>query len=154
MLLCYNCHISICVICYQYSFLDCFQIKMDQITKLVVLPLYPQFSISTSGSSLRILEEIFRYLVLLEPHYMSILFSLLFHQHRKNNFSMLCRKDEYLSNMQHTVIPSWYHREGYLKAMSKLISQELKRFKQPDEVLYLITYLRNLVYLVMIFGLL
>ncbi|PPS05563.1 hypothetical protein GOBAR_AA15082 [Gossypium barbadense] len=33
------------------------QIKKDGITKLVVLPLYPQFSISTSGSSLRLLEK-------------------------------------------------------------------------------------------------
>lgn len=37
------------------------QIKKDGITRLVVLPLYPQFSISTSGSSLRLLERIFRY---------------------------------------------------------------------------------------------
>uniref|UniRef100_A0A0D6QTR4 Ferrochelatase n=1 Tax=Araucaria cunninghamii TaxID=56994 RepID=A0A0D6QTR4_ARACU len=36
------------------------QIKKDQITKLVVLPLYPQFSVSTSGSSIRILQRIFR----------------------------------------------------------------------------------------------
>ncbi|KAK6150864.1 hypothetical protein DH2020_015796 [Rehmannia glutinosa] len=35
------------------------QIKRDGIAKLVVLPLYPQFSISTSGSSLRLLESIF-----------------------------------------------------------------------------------------------
>ena len=35
-------------------------IKRDRITRLVVLPLYPQFSISTSGSSLRLLEKIFR----------------------------------------------------------------------------------------------
>lgn len=79
------------------------KIKKDQITRLVVLPLYPQFSISTSGSSLRLLEEIFR-------------------------------EDEYLANMQHTVIPSWYQREGYVKAMSTLIDQELKTFKQPNEV--------------------
>jgi protoporphyrin/coproporphyrin ferrochelatase len=32
------------------------QIKRDGITKLVVLPLYPQFSISTSGSSLKVLD--------------------------------------------------------------------------------------------------
>lgn len=37
------------------------QIKADGITRLVVLPLYPQFSISTSGSSLRLLESIFRF---------------------------------------------------------------------------------------------
>jgi len=33
------------------------QIKKDRIERLVVLPLYPQFSISTSGSSLRKLER-------------------------------------------------------------------------------------------------
>ncbi|KAG4136254.1 hypothetical protein ERO13_D08G269600v2 [Gossypium hirsutum] len=36
------------------------QIKRDRITKLVVLPLYPQFSISTTGSSIRVLERIFK----------------------------------------------------------------------------------------------
>jgi len=33
------------------------KIKNEQISKLVILPLYPQFSISTSGSSFRVLEE-------------------------------------------------------------------------------------------------
>ena len=33
-------------------------IKTDGVSRLVVLPLYPQFSISTSGSSLRLLEEV------------------------------------------------------------------------------------------------
>ncbi|KAG0491247.1 hypothetical protein HPP92_004645 [Vanilla planifolia] len=79
------------------------QIKRDGITKLVVLPLYPQFSISTSGSSLRLLESIFR-------------------------------EDEYLVNMQHTVIPSWYQRDGYIKAMANLIEQELKTFESPQKV--------------------
>lgn len=80
------------------------QIKRDGITKLVVLPLYPQFSISTSGSSLRLLESIFR-------------------------------EDEYLVNMQHTVIPSWYQREGYIKAMADLIEKELGNFDSPDKVM-------------------
>lgn len=35
-------------------------IKRDAITKLVVLPLYPQFSVSTSGSSLRLLEKLLK----------------------------------------------------------------------------------------------
>lgn len=35
------------------------QIKRDGMTHLIVIPLYPQFSISTSGSSLRLLEDIF-----------------------------------------------------------------------------------------------
>ena len=33
------------------------QIKSDNIEQVVILPLYPQFSISTSGSSFRVLEE-------------------------------------------------------------------------------------------------
>ncbi len=33
------------------------EIKQDNLQKLVILPLYPQFSISTSGSSFRVLEE-------------------------------------------------------------------------------------------------
>ncbi|POO03019.1 Ferrochelatase [Trema orientale] len=78
------------------------QIKRDGITKLVVLPLYPQFSISTSGSSLRLLESIFR-------------------------------EDEYLVNMQHTVIPSWYQRDGYIKAMANLIEKELNNFDSPQK---------------------
>ncbi|KAH7352297.1 hypothetical protein KP509_19G039000 [Ceratopteris richardii] len=80
------------------------KIKKDHISKLVVLPLYPQFSISTSGSSLRLLEEIFR-------------------------------EDEYLVNMQHTVIPSWYQREGYVKSMATLIQSELQTFERPREVM-------------------
>ncbi|KAL3498594.1 hypothetical protein ACH5RR_041326 [Cinchona calisaya] len=36
------------------------QIKKDGITRLVVLPLYPQFSISTTGSSIRVLQNMFR----------------------------------------------------------------------------------------------
>lgn len=36
------------------------KIKQDQLENLVILPLYPQFSISTSGSSFRIIEEMWR----------------------------------------------------------------------------------------------
>lgn len=56
-------------------------VKRDGVTKLVVLPLYPQFSISTSGSSLRLLQHLFE-------------------------------SDPDLSDLSHTVIPSWYQRPG------------------------------------------
>ena len=83
------------------------QIKADGVTKLVVLPLYPQFSISTSGSSLRLLEQIFG-----EDEYLA-------------------------TGMSHTVIPSWYERPGYVQAMADLIKAELNRpdgqFDSPDE---------------------
>ncbi|MCW6037121.1 ferrochelatase [Spirulina subsalsa FACHB-351] len=36
------------------------RIKQDGVEKLVILPLYPQFSISTSGSSFRLLERIWQ----------------------------------------------------------------------------------------------
>jgi ferrochelatase len=36
------------------------QIKRDQIEELVVLPLYPQFSISTTGSSFRLLDRLWK----------------------------------------------------------------------------------------------
>ena len=44
------------------------------------------------------------------------------------------REDEYLVNMQHTVIPSWYQREGYIKAMATLIENELTKFPEPQKV--------------------
>lgn len=79
------------------------ELKRDGVTQLVVLPLYPQFSISTSGSSLRLLEKLFK-------------------------------EDGYLRGIKHTVIPSWYERKGYIKAMADLICNELDKFSSPEEV--------------------
>jgi ferrochelatase len=39
-------------------------------------------------------------------------------------------------NMQHTVIPSWYQREGYIKATADLIEKELRNFGHPEQVLH------------------
>lgn len=95
------------------------QIKKDRITKLIVLPLYPQFSISTSGSSIRLLKSIF------------------------------CQ-DEYLVKLPYAIIPSWYQRQGYIKAMANLMEKELKSFASPEEVLIFfsahgvpVTYVKN-----------
>lgn len=79
------------------------RIKRDGIEKLVILPLYPQFSISTSGSSFRLLEK-------------------------------LWQEDPSLHSIDYTVIPSWYKRPGYLKAMAQLIANELDQFANPDQV--------------------
>jgi ferrochelatase len=72
-------------------------LKADGIGRLVVLPLYPQFSVSTSGSSLRLLER-------------------------------LLREDPGLAGVKHVVIPSWYARPGYVRAMADLIEAELALF--------------------------
>ena len=47
---------------------------------------------------------------------------------------MVDRQDEYLVNMQHTVIPSWYNRDGYVQSMATLIEKELAKFNRPEEV--------------------
>ncbi|NJP11726.1 MAG: ferrochelatase [Leptolyngbyaceae cyanobacterium RU_5_1] len=79
------------------------RIKRDGINRLVILPLYPQFSISTSGSSFRLLEQIWQ-------------------------------NDAALNSIEHTVVPSWYDRPGYLQAMAQLIAQQLDQFPNPDSV--------------------
>lgn len=45
--------------------------------------------------------------------------------------------DQFLSGLQglkHTVIASWYWRQGYLTAMSDLIENELHKFDDPNSV--------------------
>jgi protoporphyrin/coproporphyrin ferrochelatase len=48
------------------------QIKRDGVDRLVILPLYPQFSISTSGSSFRLLESLWA----ADPHLQQINYTL------------------------------------------------------------------------------
>lgn len=77
-------------------------IQKDGIEALVILPLYPQFSISTSGSSLRVLQEEFS------------------------------RNSGMYRDMIHTVVPSWYDRAGYVKAMASLIENEIESFTAEE----------------------
>ncbi len=79
------------------------RIKRDGIQELVILPLYPQFSISTSGSSFRLLDQIWQ-------------------------------DDPSLNDIDYTVIPSWYSRPGYLRAMADLIAQQLDQYEIPNDV--------------------
>jgi ferrochelatase len=82
------------------------KIRRDKITELVIIPLYPQFSISTSGSSLRILQEEF------------------------------AKKQEVYGSetgtLRHTVVPSWFERPGYLTAMESLIQTEIDAFTEEQ----------------------
>ena len=79
-------------------------IRKDGINALVIIPLYPQFSISTSGSSLRVLQEEF------------------------------ASKPQIWGDkvMSHTVVPQWYDRPGYIKSMANIIKKELDTFT-PEE---------------------
>jgi protoporphyrin/coproporphyrin ferrochelatase len=81
------------------------EIAADEIESLVILPLYPQYSISTSGSSFRVLKDIFN----------------------KN-------KKVWLTNnmFKHTTVPYWYDRPGYVKLIAKLIKKELKQFTRKQ----------------------
>ncbi|KAG7352119.1 ferrochelatase [Nitzschia inconspicua] len=78
------------------------KIRKDGIQALVILPLYPQFSISTSGSSLRVLQEEFS------------------------------KHSSRYGDMVHTVVPAWYDRPGYVKAMTDLIQNELDSFTDEE----------------------
>jgi len=80
------------------------RMRADEINSIVIVPLYPQFSISTSGSSLRLLQEIF----IKQPD--------------------IWGPDK----MKHTVVSAWYYRTGYVSAMAKLIREELKQYS-PEE---------------------
>ena len=82
------------------------EIRRDGINALVVLPMYPQFSISTSGSSLRVLQE---------------------------EFAKNAALYDGPQKMFHTVIPSWYDRPGYVKSVANLIRKELDSFT-PQEI--------------------
>ena len=77
------------------------EIVKDEVNALVIVPLYPQFSISTSGSSLRVLQEEFA-------------------SNKKYKF-------------QHTVVPSWFERPGYVACVAKLINRELDAFT-PEQL--------------------
>lgn len=80
------------------------QIQKDEIEALVIVPLYPQYSISTSGSSLKVLRDIF------EKSY--------------NIWGV--------DKFTHTVVPSWYHRSGYIKVMAKLIIEKIKCYSAEE----------------------
>ncbi|MDJ1172023.1 ferrochelatase [Roseofilum sp. BLCC_M154] len=80
------------------------EIKQDKIDHLVILPLYPQFSISTSGSSFRVLERLWD------------------------------KDRVLANNVKYSLISSWYDRPGYLQAMAELIAQQLDQFENPDRV--------------------
>ena len=78
------------------------EMKRDGIQRMVVLPLYPQFSISTSGSSLRLLEREFY-------------------------------ADQEMRQLKNVVIPAWYNREGYVRAVARLIAERADCFSEPSE---------------------
>ena len=90
---------------------------------LVIVPLYPQYSISTSGSSLKLLEEIFyRERDVWGPNAGTIVCSLLSWQ----QLMVLLLPSEH--KVSHTVVPAWYYRPGYVKVMAKLIINEIAQF--------------------------
>lgn len=78
------------------------QMHHDGVNTMVIVPLYPQYSISTSGSSLKLLQEIF------------------------------VKRSDIWSNVAHTVVPAWYYRPGYISVMAKLIIDELQHYTAAD----------------------
>ena len=77
-------------------------IKADKISEVVVLPLYPHFSISTSGSSFRELRR-------------------------------LSESDNAFKKLSIRCIRSWFDNPGYIKAMAKLIENEIAFCSSPED---------------------
>jgi ferrochelatase len=101
------------------------EIYKDGIESLVVLPLYPQFSISTTGSSLILLarELYFREKALDEAEAANA---------EKDKFSVNYKTPK-RNKMEVTVIDKWYDRPGYLSSMASIINKELDSFT-PEQL--------------------
>jgi protoporphyrin/coproporphyrin ferrochelatase len=80
------------------------KMQRDGVNTVVIVPLYPQYSISTSGSSLRLLQDIF------------------YKQPEKWG----------PNKVSHTVVPAWYYRDGYVKTMATLIIKELEAYSVDE----------------------
>jgi ferrochelatase len=79
------------------------QMRADGVTSLVVLPLYPQFSVSTSGSSLRELERVV-------------------------SASASAPGAGAAPALSYETIRQWYDRPGYIRAQAKLIAEQCDAF--------------------------
>mmetsp|Transcript_103541 Transcript_103541/g.203000 ORF Transcript_103541/g.203000 Transcript_103541/m.203000 type:complete len:514 (+) Transcript_103541:23-1564(+) len=79
--------------------------KADGIDTVVVVPLYPHFSVSTSGSSLKLLQQM---------------------------FSKQAKLWGTQSKVVHTVVPSWHRRPGYINTMAKLVLQQLAQYTEAE----------------------
>lgn len=80
------------------------EVQKDGINTLVIVPLYPQYSISTSGSSLKLIQDIFYR----DPHIWAA------------------------DKVQHTVVPAWYYRKGYVNSVAKLMLKEINTLRAED----------------------
>ncbi len=89
---------------YWYPFMDevVAQMEADGINKLVVLPLYPHYSISTTKSSLLSLNEVFS-----TPP-------------TSNYWGNVLR-------MWHTVVPYWYDRPGYVQLLGDMLLEDISQ---------------------------
>src|SRR5262249_22674805 len=77
------------------------QIERDGIPELIVLPLYPQFSISTTGSS------------------------------TKDFVASLDRRGG-LRHIRRRYITRWHTHDNYISLLAVQISEEIKKFSDPD----------------------
>ena len=98
-----------------------------------MLPLYPHFSISTSASSLRLFEA-----MLQQDEELEVSRAVCRPPTKQLCWSTHCAllTPAVLSQgLKHTVIASWYWRDGYLTAMADLIENELHKFSEPESVM-------------------
>ncbi|KAJ0014143.1 hypothetical protein Pint_21442 [Pistacia integerrima] len=111
------------------------QIKRDRITRPVVLPLYPQFSISTTGSSILVLERIFREDAYLSRMPVSIIWSWYQREGYIKSMADLIQKElEKFSNLEENLKDRGVGNDHTLEYQSRVgLVQWLKPY--TDEVL-------------------
>ena len=85
------------------------QMAKDGVTDVVVLPLYPHFSVSTTGSSTK---ELYR---------------------------ILWKKRGGWPGVKRRYITRWYDNSGYIDATARRIEEQLPQFPDPDNVHLLFT---------------
>lgn len=106
--------------------------QADGIDTMVIVPLYPQFSISTSGSSLRLLQELF---YSNKDDTSSTKSTAVSNGNNlaKNEAKQLSIGSWFQQNeVVHTVVSSWYQRPGYVKTMARLIKEQLLTFSAQE----------------------
>jgi ferrochelatase len=115
------------------------QVERDRITQLIILPLYPQFSISTTGSSLNRINEIFdkngvkalRQSVICswqdDPNYINSLAAMV--QEELGNFSSQNRRPPHIVFSAHSVPVSYVEKGGdpYLEHTKQTVKLVMER---------------------------
>ena len=108
------------------------KIYADGIEELVLLPLYPHFSVSTSGSSLMELSREFSS----KEEIWGDINGLAKRKTMIDGNGMEVISTDTTPKIAHTVVSQWYERPGYINAMAELLRKELDKYTEEEYKLH------------------